>query len=147
MDAAELTPWLDRLGSDYVDERVAAGDDRGRAERGVRRDRADFFPGDQPAPGQLAFRLLDDEQPVGTLWIGPIPDSDPGHWWVWSIEIEEPFRGRGLGRAAMEVAEAQARRAGATKLGLNVFAANAVARGLYESLGYETTQLQMSKPL
>jgi ribosomal protein S18 acetylase RimI-like enzyme len=58
-----------------------------------------------------------------------------------------PFRGRGFGRAAMVLAEQEARRGGARRLGLNVFGTNTVARSLYESLGYEITELQMSKEL
>jgi ribosomal protein S18 acetylase RimI-like enzyme len=36
---------------------------------------------------------------------------------------------------------------GMTSLGLNVFGQNTVARGLYESLGYDVTALQMKKPV
>ena len=147
MEASELGPWLDRLGAEYLEERVAAGDDRERAHRVIARDRADFFPADAPAAGQLVFWVLEDERAVGSLWIGAVPGSPPEHWWVWSIEIDEPFRGRGLGRAAMELAEQEARRGGARLLGLNVFGHNTVARSLYESLGYETTSLQMIKQL
>jgi ribosomal protein S18 acetylase RimI-like enzyme len=146
MEPSELPAWLDRLGKEYVEDRVGAGDDRDRAQRGVIRNRAEFFPGETPAPGQLVFRVLEDAQPVGSLWIGPVPESTE-QWWVWSIEIDEPFRGRGHGRGAMVLAEAQASRHGARRLGLNVFGHNGVARSLYESLGYETTQLQMSKEL
>jgi len=84
---------------------------------------------------------------VGALWIGPQTDGPPGHWWVWTVEIDEPFRGRGLGRAAMELAEREARRRGATQIGLNVFGHNHIARSLYESLGYEISRLQMYKRL
>jgi len=48
-------------------------------------------------------------------------------------------------RAAL--AEAEARRCGATQLGLNVFGANHVARSLYTSLGYEISRLQMHNAL
>ena len=147
MEAGELSSWLDRLGEEYLEERVAAGDERERAQRGVARDRADFFPGGTPAAGQLVFSLIEDGQAVGTLWIGTMPQRPPQHWWVWSIEVDERFRGRGLGRAAMELAEAEARRGGASRLGLSVFGHNAVARSLYESLGYEAVELQMSKEL
>jgi ribosomal protein S18 acetylase RimI-like enzyme len=61
--------------------------------------------------------------------------------------IDEPFRGRGLGRLAMTLAEAEARRGGATQLGLNVFAHNRVAWALYERLGYSVVAAQMRKAL
>jgi ribosomal protein S18 acetylase RimI-like enzyme len=65
--------------------------------------------------------------------------------WVFEIEIEPAFRGHGYGRAAMRLAEAEARSRGMTSLGLNVHGQNTVARSLYESLGYEVTAVQMKK--
>jgi ribosomal protein S18 acetylase RimI-like enzyme len=67
--------------------------------------------------------------------------------WVYNIEVDPAFRGRGYGRAAMILAEGEARSRGMTSLGLNVHGQNKVARSLYDSLGYDVTALQMKKPL
>ena len=86
------------------------------------------------------------EVAVGWLWLGvPGPEPDPLMAWVFEIEIEAAFRGRGYGRAAMRLAEDEARLRGMTSLGLNVHGQNTVARSLYESLGYEVTAMQMKK--
>ena len=61
------------------------------------------------------------------------------------IEIDPEHRGRGLGRDTMLLAEEEARRLGRTRIKLNVFARNAVARALYLSLGFEEMAIQMSK--
>jgi len=53
----------------------------------------------------------------------------------------------GYGRAAMELAEAEALSRGASELGLNVFGHNQVARHLYESMGYTATSINMKKDL
>ena len=45
----------------------------------------------------------------------------------------------------MLLAEAEARRLGRSRIKLNVFARNAVARALYLSLGFEEMSVQMSK--
>jgi ribosomal protein S18 acetylase RimI-like enzyme len=45
----------------------------------------------------------------------------------------------------MLLAEEEARRLGRTRIKLNVFARNAVARALYLSLGFEEMAIQMSK--
>jgi ribosomal protein S18 acetylase RimI-like enzyme len=47
----------------------------------------------------------------------------------------------------MRLAEDEARARGMKSLGLNVHGQNMVARSLYESLGYQTTALQMKKPV
>ena len=61
--------------------------------------------------------------------------------------LEEGLRGRGYGRAAMLLAEDEARRRGLRRIDLNVFAGNAVARSLYGSLGYQERSVYMSKSL
>ena len=50
--------------------------------------------------------------------------------------VHESFRGRGLGRALMAEAEAEARRRGCALVVF--FAYDLLANGLYERLGYET---------
>jgi ribosomal protein S18 acetylase RimI-like enzyme len=142
-----LGPWIKRTVADYIEERSASGEDRQLARRRGEEAFAAFFPDGRPADGQLVSRILDEGTPAGTLWIGPIPEAPPTHWWVWSIEIDEPLRGRGLGRAAMLLAEDEARARGATQLGLNVFSHNAAALRLYETLGYAVTSQQMRKEL
>ena len=64
---------------------------------------------------------------------------------ILALEDGRVFRGRGYGRDAMRLAEAEARSRGMTSLGLNVHGQNTIARDLYESLGYEITALQMKK--
>jgi ribosomal protein S18 acetylase RimI-like enzyme len=145
--------WLRSQRAAYIDERVRAGDTPAEAAANADNVLGQLWPGGRPAPGQLAGELLADHlgnpadpRPVGHLWVGPI-GTEPTRWWVWDILIDEAHRSRGLGRQAMVLAEGLARDAGATSLGLNVFAGNSVARSLYESLGYEETALQMRKDL
>jgi ribosomal protein S18 acetylase RimI-like enzyme len=77
---------------------------------------------------------------IGWVWIGPVPgsESDRHARWLFQILVKEEFRGQGLGRALLLAAEDQLRSDGVESLGLNVWAFNAVARSLYESVGYET---------
>ena len=63
------------------------------------------------------------------------------------MEIGEEHRGRGYGRAAMLLAEEEARRRGLNRIELNVFGGNTIARNLYRSLGYVETSAQMAKDL
>jgi ribosomal protein S18 acetylase RimI-like enzyme len=57
-------------------------------------------------------------------------------YYVCGVALFPEFRGRGLGRRLMLLAEEHARARGYRKLSLIVFQGNAVARGLYERLGY-----------
>ncbi len=67
--------------------------------------------------------------------------------YVFDVEVDERFRGRGFGRALMIQAERLALASGDTRLGLHVVTANTPALRLYESLGYEPTRYNLTKPL
>ncbi len=143
---AALSEWLVTVRASYVDERVAAGDSQQEAEANATAALDRLVPAGSPGPGQLIGSVCCDHVPVGYLWIGPA-DDDPQRWWVWDISIDEAHRGQGYGRRAMVLAEQLARAAGATTIGLNVFASNTVARHLYSSLNYEESSVQMRKDL
>ncbi len=143
---AELGEWIVRARAVYIDDRVAAGDSAAEATANADSTLARMFPAGSPAPGQLVGHVVVHGIPVGTLWVGQA-ESDPTRWWIWDIVIDEKLRGRGFGRKTMQLAEKIAGDGGATSLGLNVFAHNAVARALYASLGYEESAIQMRKKL
>jgi ribosomal protein S18 acetylase RimI-like enzyme len=81
---------------------------------------------------------------VGLVWVGRAPGKRVG-WWIYDVEVVPGQRGRGYGRALLKAAEREARRGGGDSIGLNVFGANNVARGLYESSGYQVASIQMRK--
>lgn len=149
MTRAEFDEWLPRQAAQYAELIEASGSmPAGAAREKAERDTARYFGGGIDTPGQFVFRVLAGDAAVGSLWLGmPGPSGDPLMAWVYDIEIEAAFRGRGLGRAAMRLAEGEARARGMTSLGLNVHGPNTVARSLYESLGYEVMSLQMKKPV
>jgi ribosomal protein S18 acetylase RimI-like enzyme len=147
MVGPEIVAFVAASRESYVADRVESGDDTAVAARAADEQIAAMFPAGEPGPGHLLYCLEEDGQRVGSLWIGPVPGDQPGSWWVWDITIEEAHRRRGLGKAAMLLAESQARSNGATDLGLNVFGGNAVARHLYERLGYSTVAIRMNKKL
>ena len=63
------------------------------------------------------------------------------------VVVEEAERGKGVGRAALEALVARPGSEGIKSLGLHVFAHNASALRLYESLGFRTIGLNMEKEL
>jgi GNAT superfamily N-acetyltransferase len=147
LEAAAFPGWIREQSQGYIAHRMQAGDDRAVAEAKAAETNEKYFPGDRPATGHAIYRVVADAREVGVLWLGPHPDGLSGVAWVWNIEIVESERGKGLGRATMLAAESAARDEGYTDLALNVFGFNTVARSLYESMGYQTTSLQMRKPL
>jgi len=62
--------------------------------------------------------------------------EEDNSYYICGVALFPEFRGAGLGRRLMALAEAQARSRGYGKLSLIVFEGNEIARGLYERLGY-----------
>ncbi|MFG2847783.1 GNAT family N-acetyltransferase [Kitasatospora sp. NPDC048296] len=148
LDAQHFPAWLERSRAEYAKDLVALGRTSEDACRQADETMARSFPSGTPAPGHVVFDVVDDAGvTVGYLWIGPDMSDDVGAWWIWDIVIDADKRGRGLGRMAMLLGEEYARAQGAHTLGLSVFGFNTGARGLYESLGYETTSVKMRKKL
>jgi ribosomal protein S18 acetylase RimI-like enzyme len=89
-----------------------------------------------------------DGRRVGVVWWS-IRTSQVGvrRAYLYSIAIDDAERGRGLGRAAMLALEDEVRAHGLDRIELNVFGGNAVARGLYRSLGYAESAVYMVKDL
>lgn len=143
--AEETARWLPVAMAAYEAARVRAGDTPEQAVAARRLSEEQFFPGGRLVEGHFLFTVEADGEDAGWLWIGP--SSDPSSWWVWDVAVHEGFRGRGIGRAAMLLAEDVARSQGARAIRLNVFAYNEPAIRLYDDLGYETASMYKQKLL
>lgn len=147
MSPSALPSWMLMQRSAYIADRIRAGDDEGAATRNADASYEKYFLNGSAAPGHDVLDVLEEGRAVGSLWLGPHPSDLEGVWYVWDVQIDAGERGRGLGRAAMLLAESHVQSRGGSALALNVFGFNTPARALYESLGYETTAVQMRKAL
>jgi ribosomal protein S18 acetylase RimI-like enzyme len=87
--------------------------------------------------GVVGVAAFDGRRLVGNCDISRRTALDERHAGVLGIVVLDGYRGRGLGRALMEMALAEARRVGVTLVELQVFANNYVAVALYERLGFK----------
>lgn len=81
---------------------------------------------------------------VGIIWIS---QKAPNEGFIYDFVIFEQYQGQGYGKKAMKEAEIIAKQLGMNKIGLNVFGHNKIARGLYEKMGYEITNITMAKTI
>jgi ribosomal protein S18 acetylase RimI-like enzyme len=119
-------------------------------EAALQKAEADFpavLPMGLETPGHHIFIVEADGAAVGRLWLAEREMGGRRVMFVYDVTIEAGHQGRGYGRAAMLLAENEARSRGIGRIDLNVFGGNDVARGLYRSLGYVETSAQMAKVL
>jgi ribosomal protein S18 acetylase RimI-like enzyme len=143
----DIVHWVPAMFASYVEERVGAGESRESAWGAASTQQEQLFPGGVPAKGQHVMNLVLDGQAVGVLWIGRPLGASADTWFVFYVEVDEAHRGQGLGKDAMLAAERWATEHGGSRIALNVFGPNTVARSLYDSLGYQVLATGMYKDL
>ena len=98
------------------------------------------------ALGAPGFVWIGDGQIVGNLSLRRA--ASPGGWMIGNVAVAPGWQGRGIGRTLMETAVDTARERGGTWIGLEVREDNAVARGLYNHMGFKTvgTMVELLRP-
>jgi GNAT superfamily N-acetyltransferase len=144
----EFADWLPQMRDDYARSMIEEGgvSPESAGQRAAAQTEQ-LFPGERPSAEQLVFVVEADGEAVGELWLADRDDVLQRCLFVYQIHIAQAHRGRGCGKAAMLLAEEEARRRGIDRLALNVFGRNTVARRLYRSLGYDENAIAMSKAL
>lgn len=131
----------------YAAEKVRAG--TWPAESADERAAADFArlltDGQSTAGHEFRSIVTEAGETAGVVWFAGQDEIGRGSAFIYDIVIDPEQRGRGYGRAAMEALEPLARSLGYDTIRLHVFGHNAVARRLYETVGYVATDLMMMK--
>jgi ribosomal protein S18 acetylase RimI-like enzyme len=147
MTSQEYDAWRPGAIEGYAAEHADAGSRP--AETALEQAHKEFdelLPDGVETPEHHLLVATDRGTGVGLLWLN-VPPPPQRAAFVFDVEVDEALRGKGYGRAIMLAAEAYVRERGCSTLRLHVFGSNTVARSLYESLGYETTNVMMSKRL
>ncbi|WP_406433698.1 GNAT family N-acetyltransferase [Streptomyces sp. NBC_00631] len=143
MTEAEYEKWLAHESEAYTRTWIERGLAPAEAHEKSRRDHERLLPRGLATEDMRVSILEHEGTRVGTLWVAFREDSA----WVYDVEADAAHRGQGHGRTLMLLAEDQTIAAGRRVLGLNVFAGNAPAERLYESLGYATVRYVLYKNL
>ena len=111
-------------------------------------DNIDSIANASVEPTFVPLAVYAGEDLVGFAMYGQHP-PDTGAWWVIRLMIDRGHQGKGYGRAAMEAVIAMmADRVGCEEMMTSFNPANAVALGLYTSLGFQPTgEIEDGEPL
>ncbi|WP_326622038.1 GNAT family N-acetyltransferase [Streptomyces decoyicus] len=143
---AEYPAWREAALAEHVRTQLGQGMSRARAEETSAAGHRALLPDGVDTPDQALRVLTHRGADVGSIWVAlRMPDVPGGY--VVDIQVAPAHRGQGHGRTLMLVAERESLAAGHATLGLNVYADNAPALGLYRSLGYRPTGYLLWKPI
>ncbi len=146
--ADEYAAWRDEEVADYARDIAENGDTPpAAARRKAQEDLERVLPNGLATPGHAIYVLEHGGTGVGRLWVADRVMDDRPTLFIYDIHVDPAWRGRGLGRAAMLLAEDEARARGIGRIELNVFGGNTGARRLYLSLGYVERAVLMAKDL
>jgi len=155
MAEEDLEAHLKQAVPEYAQDHVDAGN--WTPEEALARSEKDFhslLPQGVATPNQYLYSIVATEEgsmgdatksKVGMLWFAVDPERPRPFAWVYDFFVHSEHRRRGYGRAAFLAMEEKVRALGLSRIELHVFGHNQVARALYESLGYEVTNLNLAK--
>ncbi len=106
-----------------------------------------LLPNDIETERQYLYSILDNDKKikVGYLWIEVSESLIGKSAFIFDFLILEEFRGKGYGTQSMLALEDEAKNHKISKVSLHVFAQNKRAIGLYEKVGFKSTDINMSK--
>ncbi|MGW3012908.1 GNAT family N-acetyltransferase [Streptomyces sp. NPDC001219] len=146
LSEAEYPAWRDAALAEHVRTQTGQGMARERAEEAAVAGHRALLPDGVETPDQALRVLTHGGADVGSIWVALRMPDQPGGYVV-EVQVAPGHRGQGHGRTLMRVAERESLAAGRTSLGLNVYAGNTPALGLYTSLGYRPTGYLLWKPI
>ena len=149
MTQKEFDHWASRSQKNYAQDKMRAnGCTEQEATEIAKNDFLRLLPDGLKSKDSFLFSMKkDDGTTAGYLWLSIRDTAGSRKAFIYDIIVEEHHRGQGLGRKAMLLAEKEAKIRGLREIGLHVFGFNEPAIRLYQSLGYHTTDLVMSKTL
>ena len=147
MTQAEFEVFLEREIPDYAAEHVRAGNwTESESLEKSHKEFESLLPQGLKTDDNFLYTLADGEEAVGMIWM-KVKTQPSKSGFIYDVYVDEKFRGKGYGKSLMLLLEEKAREMELTSLALHVFGSNHVARKLYETIGYEITNVMMSKAL
>jgi ribosomal protein S18 acetylase RimI-like enzyme len=150
MTEGEYAGYLEASVKGYARDKVLAGNmTADQAEERAWQEFRKLLPDGLGSEGQYLFtiRRVGEPHGLGFVWLGVREESGRRLAILYDIIVHEQYRGQGYGRRALRLVEERAREMGFQELWLHVFGHNHVARKLYETSGYQVTNLNMMKRL
>ncbi len=150
MTENEFKDYLRSSVEEYAQEHVRVGNwDPTEALQKSEREFQQLLPQGVQSKDQHLFSIVDDATgaKVGILWFAVQYKASRPYAFVYDFQIYEEFRRKGYGRQSFVELEGKVKELGLDSISLHVFGHNQPAIDLYKKVGYEVTNMHMTKKL
>jgi ribosomal protein S18 acetylase RimI-like enzyme len=144
----DFNDYLENAISAYAEDKTKAGNFS--AEKALelsRKGHEKLLPDGVNTKNNHLFSIFDEENEnkVGIIWIKLRSENGIREIWLYDFLIFEQYRRKGFGKKSLELLEEKAKELGFDKISLHVFGHNQAAISLYQKMGFQTTNINMSK--
>lgn len=146
----DYSEYLEDAIADFAADKIKAGNFS--AEKALelsRKGYEDLLPDGVNTENHFLFSIFDEanEEKIGIVWIKLNSEKDVREIWLFDFMIFEKYRRQGFGEKSLMLLEEKTKELGFNKISLHVFGHNEPAIALYQKMGFETTNINMSKML
>lgn len=146
----DYSEYLENAISAFAEDKVKAGNFP--AEKALELSRQGYeklLPDGVNTKDNHLFSIFDEEnkEKLGIIWIKLNTEEGNRNVWLFDFLIFEKFRRQGFGEKSMKLLEEKTKELGFNKILLHVFGHNEPAISLYKKMGFQTTNINMSKML
>jgi ribosomal protein S18 acetylase RimI-like enzyme len=150
MNESELSRYLAEAVTNFAREKVESG--QWSQESALEQSRQGFnelLPQGLATPNNYLFTIQEGAtlRVVGMLWFAVQERSGQNIAYVYDVLVKPQFQRQGFATSAFEALEEEVASRGLMGIALHVFGHNAAAIALYRKLGYQTTNINMFKPV
>ncbi|GAA0595328.1 GNAT family N-acetyltransferase [Virgibacillus siamensis] len=148
MSEEKFSQYTQQMVVDYAGEHVKAGNwSEDEAVEKAENQLEQMLPDGLETKEHFLFSVYNNDEPIGILWLNVRTTPLGTNAFIYDIRLDDEQQGKGLGKATMQELDKYAERHDIRKISLHVFAHNHRAFELYKKMGYEMTNIQMSKIL
>lgn len=149
MNEAEYSAWLEYAIPAYAAEKVRSGNwPQAESLDQARGEFEGLLPNGLATQDHTLFTILDEQETaVGALWMARSQRLGGPIAYVYNLVVWPTQRRKGYAFRALRALEQEVARLGLAGIALHAFGHNTQAQTLYRKLGYETTDINLFKPV
>ena len=97
-----------------------------------------LLPNGLKSENQYLNTIINDEnEHIGIMWFSTESNHGENEAFLYDIEINKEYRGKGYGHESMKLLESKVKELNLDSIGLHVFLHNEIAYSLYNKIGYQ----------